>query len=115
MAAIGIVATEVFTVIIKAMMRRQRPAGDYGKFYRRTDPYSFPSGHAARAAMLCILSASLGPLPAFIVIVFWGPIMVFSRIAIGIHYVLDVLAGIALGVLLTCIILAGMPWFISLI
>jgi membrane-associated phospholipid phosphatase len=52
----------------------------------------------------------MGPPAAFTLIVLWSPLMVFSRIAIGIHYVLDVVAGALLGAVLTAIllVLAGM-------
>jgi membrane-associated phospholipid phosphatase len=105
----GLVLTEIVVVIIKNIFRRKRPPGTSGAIYRRADPYSFPSGHAARAAMLCLLSWQTGPLIAFIVIAVWSPFMVISRIAIGIHYVLDVLAGIVLGGLLTAVVLVVAP------
>ena len=75
--------------------------------YRKADPYSFPSGHAARAALLCLLAWHLGPVPAFIAIAVWSPFMVVSRIAIGIHYVFDVVAGVLLGCALTAVVLAA--------
>ena len=59
--------------------------------------------------MLCILAFQLGPVAAFIAIAVWSPFMVVSRIAIGIHYVLDVLAGIALGCMLTAVVDAVAP------
>ncbi len=108
-AASGLVLTEVVVVIVKNIFRRTRPPGTSGAIYRRADPYSFPSGHAARAAMLCILAFQLGPVAAFIAIAVWSPFMVVSRIAIGIHYVLDVLAGIALGCMLTAVVDAVAP------
>jgi undecaprenyl-diphosphatase len=105
----GLVLTEIVVVIVKNIFRRKRPPGTSGAIYRKTDPFSFPSGHAARAVMLCILSWQLGPVAAFAAIAAWSPFMVLSRIAIGIHYVFDVLAGIALGGLLTAILLAVTP------
>ena len=101
----GLVLVEVVVIGIKWVVRRRRPAGTDGRIYRRTDPYSFPSGHAARAVLLCLLALRMGPLPAFIVIVAWSPFMVISRIAIGIHYVLDVVGGALLGGLLTAVVL----------
>ncbi len=104
LAAAGLVAAEIAVVLIKMVFRRSRPAGTDGRIYRRYDPYSFPSGHAARAAILAILSGGFTPLPVFVAILVWGPVMLLSRIAIGIHYVLDVVAGIALGIGLTYVI-----------
>jgi membrane-associated phospholipid phosphatase len=103
----GLALVEVVVIGVKWMVRRRRPAGTDGMIYRKTDPYSFPSGHAARAVLLSLLAYRLGPLPAFIVIVAWSPFMVISRIAIGIHYALDVVAGAALGALLTALVLQG--------
>ncbi len=103
--AAGLVLAEIVVVAVKAIIRRARPPGTNGLIYRKADPYSFPSGHAARATLLCLLAWHLGPMSAFIAIVIWSPFMVVSRVAIGIHYVFDVAAGIALGGLLTAIVL----------
>jgi len=105
----GLLLGEVAVVGIKMVVRRQRPPGTGGLIYRKTDPFSFPSGHAARATMLCLLAWHFGPLAAFVGIVVWSPFMVLSRIAIGIHYVFDVLAGFVLGWLLTLLLLALVP------
>ena len=102
----GLALAEVTVVGIKMLIRRERPAGTDGLIYRKADPFSFPSGHAARAVLLSLLALRLGPPTAFFVILAWSPVMVLSRIAIGIHYVLDVLAGFALGGVLTAIVLA---------
>jgi membrane-associated phospholipid phosphatase len=101
----GLALVEIVVIGIKMIVRRRRPPGTEGMIYRKTDPFSFPSGHAARAALLSLLALRMGPAEAFIVILIWSPFMVISRIAIGIHYVLDVLAGILLGGLLTAIVL----------
>jgi undecaprenyl-diphosphatase len=108
LGAVGLVAAEIAVVVVKTVFKRPRPAGRDGRIYRRYDPYSLPSGHAARAAMLAILSGALSPLPVFIVIMAWAPVMLVSRIAIGIHYVLDVVAGIALGIGLTYALTAAL-------
>jgi membrane-associated phospholipid phosphatase len=105
--AAGLALVEVVVIGIKVLIRRKRPAGTDGMIYRRTDPFSFPSGHAARAVLLSLLAARMGPAAAFISIVAWSPVMVVSRIAIGIHYVLDVAAGAAVGAVLTAIVLAA--------
>ena len=59
--AIGIVLTAAVVLTTKFLVRRKRPAGEWGSIYRSTDPHSFPSGHAARAVMLAVLAISLGP------------------------------------------------------
>ncbi|MGO9308531.1 MAG: phosphatase PAP2 family protein [Spirochaetia bacterium] len=100
----GLAFLEVVVIGVKTIVRRQRPAGTEGLIYRKADPFSFPSGHAARAVLLSLIALRLGPIPAFVSIVAWSPLMVLSRIAIGIHYVLDVVAGAALGALLTAVL-----------
>jgi membrane-associated phospholipid phosphatase len=113
MTLAGLILAEVVVIGVKWIIRRRRPPGTSGGIYRKTDPYSFPSGHAARAVLLCILSGMLGPLAAFIGILVWSPFMVVSRIAIGIHYVLDVVGGLFLGVVLTIILLQFAPLLTS--
>ena len=103
----GLALAEVVVIALKMVVRRKRPPGESGMIYRKADPYSFPSGHAARAALLCLLAWHLGPVPAFIAIAVWSPFMVVSRIAIGIHYVFDVVAGVLLGCALTAVVLAA--------
>ncbi len=101
----GLVLAEGAVFLIKLVFKRKRPPGTSGMIYRKADPYSFPSGHAARAIMLCLLAAFLGPTPLLVAILVWSPFMVLSRIAIGIHYVVDILGGFVLGVILTAILL----------
>jgi undecaprenyl-diphosphatase len=78
-------------------MRRRRPEGEWGGIYRLTDPHSFPSGHAARAVMLAVLGLGLGPTWLGIVLLVWAPLVVLARVAMGVHYLSDVLAGALLG------------------
>lgn len=98
--AIAILVTAICVMILKFTIRRPRPEGEWGAIYRKTDPHSFPSGHAARALMLAVLSYGLGP-PWFIVaLTVWGPLVALARVAMGVHYLFDILAGALLGVLL---------------
>ncbi len=108
-AFVGLMLAEVVVIAVKMLFRRQRPPGGSGMIYRKADPYSFPSGHAVRATMLCIIAGQLGPLPVFIAILLWSPFMVLSRVGIGIHYVFDVIAGVVLGCVLTALLLQFAP------
>jgi undecaprenyl-diphosphatase len=112
-AVAGFIMAELATRIVKMSIRRPRPAGTSGAIYRRTDPYSFPSGHAARAVMLCMIFGFFGPPAAFIAILVWSPLMILSRIAIGIHYVLDIAAGMVMGCGLTFAVIALARYVIS--
>lgn len=98
--AVGILVTAVIVLTTKFLVRRKRPAGDWGGIYRNTDPHSFPSGHAARAVMLALLAVALGPAWLAIILVVWAPFVSLARVAMGLHYLSDVLAGIAFGIVL---------------
>lgn len=97
---LGIALTAVVVLLIKFSVRRQRPEGEWGQVYRRTDPHSFPSGHAARAVMLAVLAVALGPAWFAALLVIWAPLVGLARVATGLHYVSDVLAGWVLGLLM---------------
>jgi undecaprenyl-diphosphatase len=84
---------------IKFLIRRPRPEGEWGAVYRNTDPHSFPSGHAARAALLALLVVALGPSWFTIVVLLWAPLVCLARVATGLHYLSDVFAGILFGLL----------------
>jgi undecaprenyl-diphosphatase len=83
--------------LIKRRFRRPRPAGDWGAIYRQTDPHSFPSGHAARMAMLAVLAAALGPAWFGWLMLVWAPLVALARVAMGVHYLSDVVGGALLG------------------
>jgi undecaprenyl-diphosphatase len=95
--AVGIGVTAVVVMILKFTVRRQRPEGDWGAIYRNTDPNSFPSGHAARALMLAVIALGLGPLWLGILLLTWAPLVALARVAMGVHFISDVLAGMLLG------------------
>jgi membrane-associated phospholipid phosphatase len=104
----GILVTAVFVFAIKFSVRRSRPVGDWGNIYRRTDPHSFPSGHASRATMLAFFSVFLGPAWLSWILIVWAPLVMLARVAMGVHYISDVLAGallgLGVGILFLCII-----------
>jgi undecaprenyl-diphosphatase len=93
----GILATAVVVMAIKFTVRRSRPAGEWGRIYRRTDPHSFPSGHAARATMLAVLGLGLGPVWLGFALLVWAPLVGLARVVLGVHYPSDVLAGMVFG------------------
>jgi undecaprenyl-diphosphatase len=96
---IGIFSTALIVIALKFLVRRQRPEGEWGSIYRRTDPHSFPSGHAARATMLTGLVIGLGPAWLVPIMLVWAPLVTLSRVAMDLHYLSDALAGAVLGVL----------------
>ncbi len=102
---IAILLTAVVVFLIKFTVRRRRPEGEWGKFYRSTDPHSFPSGHAVRAVMLAVVMLGLGPLWLGLILLVWAPLVGLARVAMGVHYLSDVLAGMLLGLLIGVVVL----------
>lgn len=84
---------------VKFAIRRRRPEGEWGAIYRTTDPHSFPSGHAARTILIAILATGMGPGWLALVLWIWAPLVALARVAMGLHYLSDVLAGALLGAL----------------
>jgi len=95
---IGVGVTAGVVMLIKFAVRRPRPIGEWGQGYRRLDPHSFPSGHAARAAMLAVIAVALGPAWWAVALIVWAPLVGLARVAIGVHYLSDVAAGMLCGV-----------------
>jgi undecaprenyl-diphosphatase len=93
------------TTSMKFLWRRQRPV-QIGGFYSQTyDQHSFPSGHATRMGTVVVFMPTLNP--------WWGwlalPIalwVAWSRVALGVHFLLDVVVGLALGMSISLIALA---------
>jgi undecaprenyl-diphosphatase len=94
---LSIAALAAVVMAIKLLVRRRRPAGEWGAIYRNTDPHSFPSGHAARAALLAVLLSAWGPAWAAPIAIAWAPLVSLARVALGVHYLSDVVAGALLG------------------
>jgi len=96
---IAVLVGAITVLLIKFTIKRSRPEGDMGKIYRKTDPHSFPSGHAVRCLMLGVIALGLAPTWLGVVLIIWGPMVGIARVAIGVHYISDVLAGWLLGLL----------------
>ena len=93
-------ALAVIVMSLKFIIRRRRPEGEWGGIYRNTDPHSFPSGHAARAFLIAVVAAGLGPAWAGILLWVWAPLVALARVAMGVHYLSDVVAGMIVGILI---------------
>jgi undecaprenyl-diphosphatase len=92
-----IVALAVIVLTVKFSIRRRRPEGEWGGFYRSTDPHSFPSGHAARAVLIAVLAIGLGPAWLAWILCLWAPLVALARVAMGVHYASDIAAGAIIG------------------
>lgn len=100
----GMLGLAGVVLAVKFLVRRERPEGEWGGIYRTTDPHSFPSGHAARAFLIAVIASALGPIWLLAVILWvWAPLVALSRVAMGVHYLSDVLAGMVLGVIVALI------------
>jgi undecaprenyl-diphosphatase len=97
---------------IKLLVRRERPQGKWGGIYRSTDPHSFPSGHAARAFLIAVVGTALAPPWLAIVLWVWAPLVSLARVAMGVHYLSDIVAG---GILGSIIGLIGLQIYPSMI
>ena len=111
----AVVVLALLVLAIKFTIRRQRPAGDWGAIYRNTDPHSFPSGHAARTAMLAVLALGLGFHWLGIILLIWMLLVSLARVWMGVHYLSDIIAGIVLGAAFGVFMTFTAPWFYALL
>lgn len=102
---VGISVLAALVMSLKFTIRRRRPEGEWGSIYRNTDPHSFPSGHAARAFMIAVVAAGLGPSWIAWILWIWAPLVALARVAMGVHYMSDVLAGFIVGILMGLFVL----------
>lgn len=109
----SIAALAALVMSLKFIIRRRRPEGDWGSIYRNTDPHSFPSGHAARAFMIAVVAAGLGPAPVALALWIWAPLVALARVAMGVHYVSDIVAGFVVGILMGLVVLQTYSPFLA--
>ena len=107
---VGMVIMAAAVILLKFSIRRPRPEGEWGSIYRITDPHSFPSGHAARSAALAVMGLAIGPGWFGLILSIWAPWVGLSRVALGVHYLSDVLAGWLVGALMGLVALALRPF-----
>ncbi|MBP8048010.1 MAG: phosphatase PAP2 family protein, partial [Anaerolineales bacterium] len=93
----GMLGLAGVVLAIKFLVRRERPQGEWGGIYRNTDPHSFPSGHAARAFLIAVVGSALAPPWLATVLWVWAPLVSLARVAMGVHYLSDIVAGGILG------------------
>lgn len=99
--------TWLCTTLMKLIFQRPRPEGEQKLFYLDIDANSFPSGHAARVAGLAVAVGALLPGWGAFGLALWVACVCISRVALGLHYVSDVAAGIGVGAVAGLLLL---PW-----
>ena len=90
---VGMAITAVVVQVIKWRVKRPRPPGQWGQGYRRLDPHSFPSGHAARAVMLATVAGFWGPAGWAALLIAWALLVLLARVIMRVHYLSDVVVG----------------------
>jgi undecaprenyl-diphosphatase len=95
-------AAQLSTSLIKLAVPRHRPR--VHTLVSEPHTHSFPSGHAASSFACAIVLASYAPRLRVLLWVL-AALIAFSRVYVGVHYPLDVLAGAIIGILLGLAIL----------
>ena len=86
--------------LIKITIKRPRPEFKDDRYLSVSfDVFSFPSGHATRAAYVAILMPIYPPELALFWYI-WSFIMILSRLVLGVHYISDIIAGLIFGSLI---------------
>lgn len=86
--------------LLKWTFRRRRPGPAFAALYTRLDRMSFPSGHATRLGCMVVLLAPLVPGWGTAALAVWACAVAWARVALGVHYLSDVLAGLIFGLVL---------------
>ncbi|MDE1958481.1 MAG: phosphatase PAP2 family protein [Xanthomonadaceae bacterium] len=110
MAVTGLMALLLYRVL-KRWTRRPRPYRGCAGVIARVPPldeFSFPSGHTLHAVSFSVVALAWFPLLAPLLLTF-TVLVAASRVVLGLHYPSDVLAAIALGLLLGSAALALGP------
>ena len=94
----GAVSWFLVEMILKPLVARSRPGLELGAIIvgGQSDTFSFPSGHATIAFAMAVVLANKEPKWKWIFYLL-AVVISLSRIYLGKHYPLDVLAGVLLG------------------
>jgi len=107
MAGVGLVGVLLYKWL-KGRLVRSRPFVVQAAIHSSTPPldrYSFPSGHTLHAVAFSLVGTTYYPELAWIFVPF-AVLVALSRLALGLHYPTDVMAGAAIGGLLAVLSLA---------
>jgi undecaprenyl-diphosphatase len=98
-ALVALTLSHIAVQVLKRAVARPRPCDANGRplaLVELPDPFSFPSGHAAAATSVAGAVSLAHPLAAPLVIPLAAWIA-YSRVALRVHHIGDVVAGVALG------------------
>jgi undecaprenyl-diphosphatase len=104
MLSVGLAGTAIYK-LIKTKTLRPRPFRVYPSIVctgKTLDQFSFPSGHTMHAVSFSLICIYYFPALLWLVLPF-TILVALSRPILGLHYPTDVLAGIALGALITAL------------
>lgn len=113
---VALAASSAFIyTFIELAIQRPRPSADLVQVLRHTSSYSFPSGHVvffSWVVVMLVVGLGVGRLPRPLLAVAWvaaGLVVLIAclgRIYLGEHWPSDVLAGLALGLGWTALLLS---------
>ena len=100
---------------VKVIFKRKRPEEDSGKMLgsvSQIDEYAFPSGHASRAVSITTMYIVLFNLPPMMTSlwIMWALGVCLSRVLLGRHHVIDVIAGMIVGFLVYGLLNISIPF-----
>lgn len=105
-ATLAMLLAALLVWVCKIVIRRKRPSPiSTNIVYRlpRHDPFSFPSGHAARVASIAASAHLFPDLPGLHtlrwLLVVWVAGVCWARVSLSAHYVLDVIVGVGVGLM----------------
>ncbi|XP_026286568.1 polyisoprenoid diphosphate/phosphate phosphohydrolase PLPP6 [Frankliniella occidentalis] len=100
---LGLLVDIVIVALLKAITRRRRPRANQNDMFATisVDKFSFPSGHATRACYIAHFFARVYGVSDLLALplILWAAAVSLSRLLLRRHHVLDVTAGIAVGIL----------------
>jgi len=111
-----LVVASLTSFTLKKLIARERPFKTHPDIEKLSEAgnSSFPSGHTIEAFSMAFAVSFLFRKMKFVIPVYiWAFLVAYSRMALGVHYPTDVLAGIIIGTstaLGTLLIYNRMPW-----